>query len=213
MALAVKQIANGGFANAGQNCISVQRIIVHQNIYETFMDQFVPAVEAMKVGDPRQADTDIGPMIRMRDADRAWTWLNEAKDGGAQVITGGTRNGTLFNPTVLTKTTPEMNVSCQEVFAPIVTVVPYREWDDAIAIINDSEFGLQAGIFTNDMHRIMQAWDEIEVGGLQVNDVSTFRVDHMPYGGVKASGFGREGVKYTIQEMTEPRLMVLNLNQ
>jgi acyl-CoA reductase-like NAD-dependent aldehyde dehydrogenase len=209
--LAVAKTASGGFANAGQNCISVQRILVQQSIYEVFLDGFVPAVEALKVGDPREADTDVGPLIRHQDADRAWAWYEEAVAGGAEVLTGGSRDGVMFQPTVLAKTTPEMKVFCAEVFAPIVTVTPYRDWDDAVAIINDSEYGLQAGVFTRDINRVMQAWDDIVVGGLQVNDVSTFRVDHMPYGGVKGSGFGREGVKFTIEEMTEPRLMVVNM--
>jgi acyl-CoA reductase-like NAD-dependent aldehyde dehydrogenase len=209
--LAVAKTASGGFANAGQNCISVQRILVQQSIYEVFLDGFVPAVETLKVGDPREADTDVGPLIRHQDADRAWAWYEEAVAGGAEVLTGGSRDGVMFQPTVLAKTTPEMKVFCAEVFAPIVTVIPYRDWDDAVAIINDSEYGLQAGVFTRDINRVMQAWDDIVVGGLQVNDVSTFRVDHMPYGGVKGSGFGREGVKFTIEEMTEPRLMVVNM--
>jgi len=212
LALAVDQAASGGFANAGQNCIAVQRILIQNDIFETFTDQFISAVKNLKVGDPRDAATDIGPLITLRDAERAENWVQEAIQAGASLLYGGTREGTLMQPTVLTQTTRDMKVSCEEVFAPVVTLSPYQTWDDAIAIINDSEYGLQAGIFTNDMKRIMDAWDRIDVGGLQVNSVSTFRVDHMPYGGIKASGFGREGVKYTIDEMTEIRLMVLNLN-
>jgi len=212
LALAVDQAASGGFANAGQNCIAVQRILIQNDIFETFTDQFISAVKNLKVGDPRDAATDIGSLITLRDAERAENWVQEAIQAGASLLYGGTREGTLMQPTVLTQTTRDMKVSCEEVFAPVVTLSPYQTWDDAIAIINDSEYGLQAGIFTNDMKRIMDAWDRIDVGGLQVNSVSTFRVDHMPYGGIKASGFGREGVKYTIDEMTEIRLMVLNLN-
>lgn len=212
LALAVDQAASGGFANAGQNCIAVQRILIQNDIFETFTDQFISAVKNLKVGDPRDDATDIGPLITLRDAERAENWVQEAIQAGASLLYGGTREGTLMQPTVLTQTTRDMKVSCEEVFAPVVTLSPYQTWDDAIATINDSEYGLQAGIFTNDMKRIMDAWDRIDVGGLQVNSVSTFRVDHMPYGGIKASGFGREGVKYTIDEMTEIRLMVLNLN-
>ncbi len=210
--LAVSQAVAGGFANAGQNCIAVQRILIQKDVFEEFTDRFIDGVKALKVGDPREADTDIGPMIALRDAERADTWLQEAIKAGASVLHGGKREGTMFEPTVLGQTTEEMKVNCEEVFAPIVTLRPYDTWDDAVAIVNNSDFGLQAGIFTNDMKRIMDAWDRLDVGGVQVNSVSTFRVDHMPYGGVKLSGFGREGVKYAIEDMTELRLMVLNLN-
>jgi acyl-CoA reductase-like NAD-dependent aldehyde dehydrogenase len=208
---AVSQVVAGGFANAGQNCISVQRILVQQDLFEPFTQGLVEGVKSLKLGDPRDPDTDIGPMIALRDAERAEAWVTEAAEQGANILTGGGRDGTLFQPTVLTNTTPEMRVSCEEIFAPVVTVSPYVEWDEAVATINDTPYGLQAGLFTNDMNRIMDAWARIDVGGLQVNSVSTFRVDHMPYGGVKSSGFGREGVKYTLEEMTELRLMVLHL--
>jgi acyl-CoA reductase-like NAD-dependent aldehyde dehydrogenase len=210
--LAASQTAAGAFTNAGQNCISVQRILVQQDIFDAFATQFVDNVKSLKVGDPRNADTDIGPMITRNDAERATNWVNEAKKAGASVLYGGTPDGTMFPPTVMTETAPDMKVVCEEVFAPIVTLAKYDTWDDAVDIINDSAYGLQAGVFTNDMKRIMDAWERIDVGGLQVNSASTFRVDHMPYGGIKASGFGREGVKYTIEDMTELRLMVLNLS-
>lgn len=209
--MASSQAAAGGFANAGQNCISVQRLLIQRDVFEDFADLFVEKVKALKVGDPRDADTDIGPMITLNDAERAESWVNDAKNAGASVLYGGTREGLMFQPTVMTETSPEMKVNCEEVFAPVVTLSAYDAWDDAVAIINDSPYGLQAGVFTNDMKRIMDAWDRIDVGGLQVNSVSTFRVDHMPYGGIKASGFGREGVKYAVEDMTELRLMVLNL--
>lgn len=209
--MASSQAAAGGFANAGQNCISVQRLLIQRDVFEEFTDLFVNKVKSLKVGDPREADIDIGPMITMDDAERAEAWVTEAQKAGASILHGGTREGTMFQPTIMTETSPDMKVNCEEVFAPVVTVSPYQTWDDAVAIINDSPYGLQAGVFTNDMKRIMDAWDRIDVGGLQVNSVSTFRVDHMPYGGIKASGFGREGVKYAIEDMTELRLMVLNL--
>ena len=209
--LAVAQAAAGSFANAGQNCISVQRLLIQRDIFEEFTEHFIESVKDLKVGDPRDADTDIGPMITLKDAERAESWIAEATNAGASVLYDGKREGTLFEPTVMIETTRDMQVYCEEVFAPVVTLSPYDTWDDAVATINDSPYGLQAGIFTNDMNRIMDAWERIDVGGLQVNSVSTFRVDHMPYGGIKSSGFGREGVKYAMDDMTELRLMVLNL--
>ena len=211
LAAAAGEAAAGGFANAGQNCISVQRLLVQKDVFEEFTDIFVDEVKALKVGDPRDADVDIGPMISLRDAERAESWVNEAQKAGAAVLYGGSRDGMMFPPTVMTETSPDMRVNCEEVFAPVVTVSPYDSWDEAVATINDTPYGLQAGLFTNDVKRIMDAWTRIEVGGLQVNSASTFRVDHMPYGGIKASGYGREGIKYAMEDMTELRLMVLNL--
>ena len=211
LADAASQAAAGGFANAGQNCISVQRLLIQRDVFEEFTDRFVDEVKALKVGDPRDPDVDIGPMISERDAERAEAWVSEAQRAGAAVLYGGERAGTMFPPTVMTETVPGMRVNCEEVFAPVVTLSPYDRWDDAVATINDTPYGLQAGLFTKDVKRIMDAWERIEVGGLQVNSVSTFRVDHMPYGGIKASGYGREGVRYAIKDMTELRLMVLNL--
>ena len=208
---AAGQAAAGGFANAGQNCISVQRLLIQRDVFEDFADLFVDNVKALKVGDPRDAEVDIGPMISEGDAQRAETWVREAQAAGATLLYGGERQGTMFPPMVMTETAPDMRVNCEEVFAPVVTLSAYDRWEEAIATINDSPYGLQAGLFTQDVGRIMDAWERVEVGGLQVNDVSTFRVDHMPYGGIKASGYGREGVKYAIEDMTELRLMVLNL--
>lgn len=203
------QACMGAFANAGQNCISVQRILIQHNVYEEFTDGFLQLVSALKCGDPRDPDTDVGPLIHERDAARAEAWVTAALAEGATRLLGGERQGTFFPPTVLAETTPQMRVNCDEVFAPIVTLSPYREFDEALAALNDSEYGLQAGLFTRDMDRIFSAWEEIEVGALVINGVPTFRVDHMPYGGIKASGFGREGLRYAIEEMTEPRLLVL----
>ena len=211
LAVAAGQAAAGAFANAGQNCISVQRLLIQRDVFEDFTDLFVDEVQALKMGDPRDPDVDIGPMISLRDAERAEAWVDEAQKSGASLLVGGARAGTMFPPTVMTETAPDMRVNCEEVFAPVVTVSPYESWDDAVAIINESPYGLQAGVFTNDVARIMDAWDRVEVGGLHINNVSTFRVDHMPYGGVKASGYGREGIKYAIEDMTELRLMTLNL--
>ena len=208
---AAAQAAAGAFANAGQNCISVQRLLIQRDVFEDFTDLFVDEVKALKVGDPRDPDVDIGPMISLRDAERAEAWVNEARNAGASLLVGGERDGALFPPTVMTETAPDMRVNCDEVFAPVVTLSPYERWDDAVALINDGPYGLQAGVFTSDIKRVMDAWERVEVGGLHINSVSTFRVDHMPYGGVKASGYGREGVKYAIEDMTELRLMTLNL--
>jgi acyl-CoA reductase-like NAD-dependent aldehyde dehydrogenase len=210
--LALAQTVSGSFANAGQNCISVQRVLIHRDIFETFTDRFIAGVRKLKVGDPRDPDTDIGPLISVKDAQRVESWVNEALAAGATRLYGGQREGAMFPPTILSDIKPDMKVACEEVFAPVVTLSPYADWDEAIATINNTDYGLQAGIFTYDMKLIMDAWDRVEVGGLQVNQVSTFRVDHMPYGGIKGSGFGREGVKYTIDEMTEIRLIVLNLS-
>ncbi len=208
---AAGQAAAGGFANAGQNCISVQRILIQRDVFEDFADCFIENVKAQKIGDPRDPDVDIGPMISERDAERAESWVREAQAAGASLLYGGQRDGAMFPPMVMTETAPDMLVNCEEVFAPVVTLSAYDRWDEAVALINDSPYGLQAGVFTNDVKRIMDAWERVEVGGLQINGVSTFRVDHMPYGGIKASGYGREGVKYAIEDMTELRLMVVNL--
>ena len=202
LADAAGQAAAGAFANAGQNCISVQRLLIQRDVFEEFTDLFVDQVKAQKVGDPRDPAVDIGPMISLRDAERAENWVREAQKAGASVLVGGERDGTMFPPTVMTETAPDMRVNCDEVFAPVVTVSPYESWDDAVTIINDSPYGLQAGVFTNDVKRIMDAWERVEVGGLHVNSVSrmkgmkiAFRVDHMPYGGVKASRSGSTGAR------------------
>ncbi len=208
---AVSRIAMGGFANAGQNCISVQRVLLHRPIYNETLERLLDKIASLKVGDPRDPDTVVGPMIDERAAADAFATVQEALEGGAQVLLGGRCEGTLFHPTVLANTTPEMRVNREEIFAPVITVAPYDDFDEAIRLANDTDYGLQSGLFTQNVNRIMRAFEEIQVGGLQVNDVSTFRVDQMPYGGVKGSGIGREGPRYAIEEMTEMKLMVLNL--
>jgi glyceraldehyde-3-phosphate dehydrogenase (NADP+) len=204
------RVAWGGFSYAGQSCISVQRVYVHDDIYEGFVDDLIPRVQALKVGDPLDDRTDVGPLIDRGAAERVEQWVKEAVADGAQVLIGGSREGTLWQPTVLAAIQPAMRVSCQEVFGPLVGLYRYTDVQQAIAEVNDSDFGLQAGIFTNDWRVIEAAFDGIEVGGLMVNDVSTFRIDHMPYGGVKQSGAGREGLRYAIQEMSEMKLLTLN---
>ena len=210
VSFASERVAWGGFSYAGQSCISVQRVYLHEDIYESFLEDFLPRVKALKVGNPMDEATDVGPLIDGEAAERVEDWVAEARDQGAQVLTGGTRAGNLWQPTVLAKIQPSLRVSCQEVFAPLVGIYRYRDVKDAIAAIGDSDFGLQAGLFTQDMQVIRQAFEEIEVGGLMVNDVSTFRIDHMPYGGVKQSGFGREGLRYAIEEMSELKLLTFN---
>jgi glyceraldehyde-3-phosphate dehydrogenase (NADP+) len=208
---AAERCVAGGFGYAGQTCISVQRILVQQSVYGKFTDLFLAGVRNLRVGDPLDESTDVGPLIRESDVQRAVDWIQEAVRGGARVLCGGNRKGSIVEPTVLTGTKPEMKVNCQEIFGPVVTVEPYAEFDEALRQINSSAFGLQAGLFTRDAKRMFQAFEELEVGGLLAGDVPTFRIDHMPYGGVKDSGLGREGLRYAIEEMTEPKLMVMNL--
>jgi len=209
---AAKRCVQGGFVYAGQTCISVQRIYVHEAVCEPFLERVLEGVRNLVVGDPRDERTDVGPMISVAAAERAESWIREAVQSGAKVLIGGERSGALLMPTVLTDVTPEMKVSCEEVFAPVVVVSRYREFEEALRQVNASRYGLQAGIFTRDVGRIFRAYEVIEVGGLIVNDVPTYRADHMPYGGVKDSGFGREGVRSAIEEMTEPHVLVLNLS-
>lgn len=207
---AAERVAFGGFTFSGQTCISVQRVYVHEAIYEAFADDLIPRVEKLKVGDPLDEATDIGPVIDKGAADRLAAWLDEAKAGGATVLTGGERNGNLWQPTVLDNVDERMRISCQEAFGPFVDLFRFSDVHDAIRRVNDSEYGLQAGFFTKDWQLVEEAFQEIEVGGLMINDVSSYRIDHMPYGGVKASGFGREGLRYAIEEMTEMRLLTFN---
>ena len=207
---ASERVAWGGFSYAGQSCISVQRVYAHAEIYEAFLDDLLPRVRALKVGDPLDEATDVGPLIDRSAAERVEAWVNEAKQGGVEVLTGGTHERNLWQPTVLAAIQPTMRVSCQEVFAPLIGVYRYSDVRQAIAAVDDSDFGLQAGLFTNDWNVIQAAFDDIEVGGLMINDVSTFRIDHMPYGGAKQSGVGREGLRYAIEEMSELKLLMLN---
>jgi glyceraldehyde-3-phosphate dehydrogenase (NADP+) len=207
---AAERVAWGGFSYAGQTCISVQRVYVHESVYDRFVSQLVPRVEALKVGDPLDPDTDVGPLIDAGNADRVEEWLDEARGAGVEVLTGGEREGNVWRPTVLANADERLRVQCEEVFAPVLSVNRFSDIDDAIAKASDSDFGLQGGIFTNDLRVVEKAFDRIDVGGLMVNDVSAFRIDHMPYGGVKDSGLGREGLRYAIEEMTELKLLTIN---
>jgi len=207
---AAERVAWGGFSYAGQSCISVQRVYAHADIYEGFVDELMPRVQAQVVGNPLDEATDVGPLIDLGAAERIENWLAEATTGGAEVLIGGNREGTLFEPTVLSSLQEEMKISCQEIFGPVVGLYPYTDVEKAIKAVDTGDFGLQAGIFTRDAILIQKAFNEIDVGGLMVNEVSTFRVDHMPYGGVKMSGEGREGLRYAIEEMTEMKLLVMS---
>lgn len=207
---AASRIANGGFINAGQVCVSVQRVLVHRSVYHQALEKIIVAVQALKVGDPRNPATDVGPMIDRAKAEEAYRKVQEAKQQGAKILIGGILENTLFAPTVIVDTTPEMRVVCEEVFAPVISVAPYDLFPDALRMVNAGSFGLQAGVFTRNINLVMRAFREMEVGGVIVNDIPTFRVDQMPYGGVKGSGLGREGPRYAIEEMTDLRLMVIN---
>src|ERR1700723_2264916 len=211
LAYAAERCVNGGFAYAGQSCISVQRILVEHSVYGKFTELLLAAAGKLKVGDPLKESSDLGPLVRESDAIRAAEWVQEAVRGGARLLCGGSHKGSLFEPTILTGTKPNMKVNCQEIFAPVVTVEPYTDFATALKQVNSSAYGLQAGLFTRDPKLIFQAYPELEVGGLIAGDVPTFRVDHMPYGGVKDSGLGREGLRDAIHEMTEPKLLVMNL--
>ncbi len=208
---AAERCIAGSFGYAGQTCISVQRILVEHSVYGKFTDLLVKGVEKLKTGDPMQESTDLGPLIRESDAVRVTQWIDEAVRAGARLLCGGQRHGSVVEPTVLTATRPEMKVNCQEIFGPVVTVEPYQNFDEALRRINNSNYGLQAGIFARDAKLLFQAYDELEVGALIAGDIPSFRIDQMPYGGVKDSGIGREGLRYAIEEMTEPKLLVMNL--
>ncbi len=207
---AASRIAVGGYYQAGQSCISVQRVFIQSEIYDDFLPRLVKQVESLKAGDPMDPTVDVGPLIDQGALERVEAWVQEAVAGGARVLTGGRREGTIYQPTILADTSPEMKVRCQEVFGPVITVEVYQTFEEALAMVNDSPYGLQAGVFTSSVERAMLAHRELEVGGIIVNDVSAFRADQMPYGGSKESGYGREGLRYAMEEMTEPRIMVLS---
>ena len=208
---AAQRCAAGGFSYAGQTCISVQRIFVHHSIAESFTAKFLVQVARLQAGDPSDEATVVGPLIDQAAAQRVEEWVGEAVSQGALVLLGGKRVGSLMEATVLSQVTPAMKVSCQEVFGPVVTVTPYRHFGEAIAALNQSAYGLQAGVFTQDVNAIFHAFRQLEVGAVLANEIPTFRADHMPYGGVKDSGIGREGVQAALEDMTEPRMLVLNL--
>jgi acyl-CoA reductase-like NAD-dependent aldehyde dehydrogenase len=204
------KLAQHGFSFAGQSCISVQRIYVERSVYDDFLAEFVPRVEALKLGDPADEETDVGPVIDEDAKERILDWIGEARSGGARVLTGGELEGELIRPTVIAEAAPELKVSCEEVFGPVVTVNGYETLDEAIALANGTRYGLQAGVFTSSLETALRTARELEFGGVTVNEAPTFRADQMPYGGVKASGNTREGPAYAVRELTEERLVVID---
>lgn len=206
---AVPKLLIGGFSAAGQSCISVQRIYVHEKIYNNFKELFVSEAKKVKFGNPFEDDTIVGPMITEQEAERAEKWTDEARKSGAKILLGGGRNGAVLEPTIIEDASNELNVKCNEVFAPVMTIERFSSFEDAVSEINNSRFGLQAGVFTNDMKKILYAYNNIHTGGVIINEVSAYRMDSMPYGGTKDSGNAREGITYAIKEMTEEKILVI----
>jgi acyl-CoA reductase-like NAD-dependent aldehyde dehydrogenase len=206
---AVDRLVTGGFYQSGQSCISVQRTLIHEDIYEELVEKLVDRVRELKMGDPRDEETFIGPVISEGDAERLVEWVREAKEAGGRVLTGGGRDGVMVEPTVVEDAPRECRIYREEAFGPVMVVSRFRDFDQALAETNESRYGLQAGVFTRDIRKIQKAWNSLEVGGVVINDVPSFRVDSMPYGGVKDSGLGREGVRFAMEDMSEIRLLVM----
>jgi acyl-CoA reductase-like NAD-dependent aldehyde dehydrogenase len=210
---AVERCIFGGYYQAGQSCISVQRIYVHRDIYDTFCEKFVEAVGQIVVGDPREEKTYVGPIISEDDAKRIEHTIRRAVEQGGKLLCGGQRDGRIVQPAVLENVPHHAEASCEEIFGPVTLLESFDDFDAALAAVNNSHYGLQAGVFTQDITRIQKAWDELEVGGVMINEIPSFRVDQMPYGGVKDSGLGREGLRWAIESMTEVRLLVIRTPQ
>jgi len=208
---AVARCVVGAFYQSGQSCISVQRILIHESRYEEFASAFVARVEALVHGDPKNEDTFIGPMISEKEATRLHGWIEDAVARGAKVLCGNSREGAMLRATVLADVPRDTDAVCQEAFGPLAILGRFSDFDAALRDVNDSEFGLQAGVFTRDHFKVLQAWDDLDVGGVLINDVPSWRADHMPYGGVKDSGLGREGIRWAIEDMTEVRLLVTRM--
>ncbi len=209
--MAAARCLTGGFSYSGQTCISIQRMYIHDEVYEAFLQRFIPLVEALPAGNPADESTVIGPLITKQAADRVETLIREAVRQGARLVTGGTRQQSLIRPTVLAGVRRDMKISCEEAFGPVIALAKYQRLEQALEMVNDSPYGLQAGIFTHNINSIFRAYHALEVGAVLANEIPTFRADHMPYGGVKNSGLGREGVKYAIRELTESKLLILRL--
>jgi acyl-CoA reductase-like NAD-dependent aldehyde dehydrogenase len=205
----IDRLIFGSYYQSGQSCIKVQRVFVHDSLYDEVRNRFVTATKKLKAGDPRKRTTFLGPLIDEDAAKRLEAWIAEAKKAGAKVLCGGGRKHNRLEASVLENVPHDAKINAEEAFGPVTVLAKFKRFDDAIAMVNDSDYGLQAGIFTNDLVHAMRAWDELEQGGVIVNDIPSFRVDNMPYGGVKLSGLGREGIRYAIEDMTERRLMVL----
>ncbi|MEM7233723.1 MAG: aldehyde dehydrogenase family protein [Planctomycetota bacterium] len=206
---AVKRIVFGAFYQSGQSCIGVQRILVHASVYEELKSRLVAATKELKLGDPKDEETFLGPMISEKEAERLHSWIQSAVDTGANLLCGGQRNGAMLEATLLENVSADADVVCEEAFGPVAVLSSFDDFSAALDQVNDSQFGLQAGIFTRDLYQAQQAWDELDVGGVVIGDVPSWRVDHMPYGGVKESGLGREGVRFAIEDMSELRMMVV----
>ena len=206
---ALERIIFGAFYQSGQSCIGVQRIIIHADVYDQFRDMLVAKTKTLKSGDPKLRDTFIGPMISEKEAKRLDGWIQSAVAAGATLLCGGKRDGAMLQATLLEDVPRDTDAVREEAFGPLAILSKFTEWDAALAEVNDSKFGLQAGLFTRDLHKVMKAWDKLEVGGVCVNDVSSFRVDNMPYGGVKDSGLGREGVRFAMEDMSEIRNLLI----
>ena len=206
---AVERIVFGAFYQSGQSCIGVQRILVHESIYDDLKGRLVEKTGGLKMGDPKDEDTFIGPMISMSEAERLHGWIESAVANGAKLLCGGKREGTLLEATLLEDVPQDEDVVCKEAFGPVAVLAKFSDFDEALASVNDSVFGLQAGIFTRDLYKMQKAWDVLDVGGVVIGDVPSWRVDHMPYGGVKESGLGREGIRFAMEDMSEIRLLVI----
>jgi acyl-CoA reductase-like NAD-dependent aldehyde dehydrogenase len=206
---AVTRIVFGAFYQSGQSCIGVQRIIAHETVYDTLREKLVAATSALRMGDPRDEETFIGPMISVAEAERLDGWIQTAIGRGAKLLCGGKRDGAMLEATLLEEVPAGEDVVCQEAFGPVAVLSRFSAFEDALAEVNDSDFGLQAGIFTRDLYKMQRAWDVLEVGGVVIGDVPSWRVDHMPYGGVKESGLGREGIRFAMEDMSEIRLLVI----
>jgi acyl-CoA reductase-like NAD-dependent aldehyde dehydrogenase len=205
----VRRVVIGAFYQSGQSCIGVQRILVHESIYGAFRDRLVDCARALRSGDPRDPEVFVGPMIDSAQADRVMDWIGEAIAAGGRLLCGGTREGNVVDATLLEEVPTGCAVVDEEVFGPVAVLRPFANFEEALQEVNRSRFGLQAGVFTRDLHKAMRAWDELEVGGVVIGDIPSWRVDHMPYGGVKDSGLGREGVRSAMEHMTEPRLLII----
>jgi len=210
---AIDRVIVGAYYQSGQSCISVQRLLVHSKIYDEFKSRYVEKVKALVSGDPSNEDTFIGPMISEGEAERLHGWIEEAKEKGATILCGGTRDGAMLDATVMENVPKDCDASAEEAFGPLSILVPFDDYDEALEEVNNSRYGLQAGVFTRDIYKAHKAWDVLDVGGVVIGDVPSWRVDNMPYGGVKDSGLGREGIRYAIEDMSETRLMVIRTPQ
>jgi len=208
--IAAEKISAGAFNHAGQSCISVQRVLVHKNVIEEFKKIIVDLTSKIKYGNPFDEDTLVGPMINSGECKRVQRWIEESLNTSGEYLYGGKTSGALLEPTILINTNAQSNVNSQEVFAPLMTIREFTDFKSAVDEINNSDFGLQAGVFTNNYANVMYSFENIETGGVVINDVSTFRMDSMPYGGVKHSGMGKEGIKYAIEEMTERKILIIS---